>query len=65
MKHPATVHGREVTKIKLVFTTQFDILSVLKKILGEDKIMASIQVFCTFVMLKQSHNKYTGCQKFM
>ncbi|XP_059580412.1 synaptonemal complex protein 2-like isoform X1 [Alligator mississippiensis] len=39
MKHPATVHGREVTKIKLVFTTQFDILSVLKKILGEDKIM--------------------------
>ncbi|XP_019398768.1 PREDICTED: synaptonemal complex protein 2-like [Crocodylus porosus] len=39
MKHPATVHGREVTKIKLVFTTQFDILSVLKKILGEDKMM--------------------------
>ncbi|XP_050186967.1 synaptonemal complex protein 2-like [Myiozetetes cayanensis] len=39
MKIPAALIKTEATKIKLFFSAEFEILSVLKKVLGDEKIM--------------------------
>ncbi|XP_009272004.1 PREDICTED: synaptonemal complex protein 2-like [Aptenodytes forsteri] len=39
MKIPATLNKTEATKIKISFSAEFEILSVLKKVLGDEKMM--------------------------
>ncbi|XP_009990086.1 PREDICTED: synaptonemal complex protein 2-like, partial [Tauraco erythrolophus] len=39
MKIPATLNKTEVTKIKMLFSAEFEILSVLRKVLGDEKMM--------------------------
>ncbi|OXB84554.1 UNVERIFIED_CONTAM: hypothetical protein H355_008030 [Colinus virginianus] len=39
MKIPATLNRTEATKIKLCFSAEYEILSVLKKVLGDEKMM--------------------------
>ncbi|KAM4794284.1 synaptonemal complex protein 2-like isoform 2-T2 [Cyanocitta cristata] len=39
MKIPSALNKTEVTKIKLVFSAEFEILSVLRKVLGHEKLM--------------------------
>ncbi|XP_064499593.1 synaptonemal complex protein 2-like [Pseudopipra pipra] len=39
MKKPAALTKTEATKIKLVFSAEFEILGVLKKVLGDEKFM--------------------------
>ncbi|XP_068864213.1 synaptonemal complex protein 2-like isoform X3 [Aphelocoma coerulescens] len=39
MKIPSALNKTEVTKIKLVFSAEFEILSVLRKVLGDEKLM--------------------------
>ncbi|NXY77234.1 SYC2L protein, partial [Glareola pratincola] len=41
MKNPATFNKTEATKIKISFSVQFEILSVLRKVLGDEKMMVS------------------------
>ncbi|OXB63386.1 hypothetical protein ASZ78_004827 [Callipepla squamata] len=41
MKIPATLNRTEATKIKLCFSAEYEILSVLKKVLGDEKMMAN------------------------
>ncbi|XP_051655481.1 synaptonemal complex protein 2-like [Manacus candei] len=39
MKKPAALTRTEATKIKLIFSAEFEILGVLKKVLGDEKFM--------------------------
>ncbi|XP_017663866.1 PREDICTED: synaptonemal complex protein 2-like [Lepidothrix coronata] len=39
MKKPAALTKTEATKIKLIFSAEFEILGVLKKVLGDEKFM--------------------------
>ncbi|XP_058277115.1 synaptonemal complex protein 2-like isoform X2 [Hirundo rustica] len=39
MKTPIALNKTEATKVKLVFSAEFEILSVLRKVLGEEKLM--------------------------
>ncbi|NXV14370.1 SYC2L protein, partial [Cepphus grylle] len=39
MKIPATLNKTEATKIKISFSAKFEILSVLRKVLGDEKMM--------------------------
>ncbi|XP_033367971.1 synaptonemal complex protein 2-like [Parus major] len=39
MKIPTALNKTEATKVKLVFSAEFEILSVLRKVLGEEKLM--------------------------
>ncbi|XP_048165318.1 synaptonemal complex protein 2-like [Corvus hawaiiensis] len=39
MKIPSALNKTEVTKIKLVFSAEFEISSVLRKVLGDEKLM--------------------------
>ncbi|XP_063258395.1 synaptonemal complex protein 2-like isoform X6 [Prinia subflava] len=39
MKMPAALNKTEATKVKLVFSAEFEIISVLRKVLGEEKLM--------------------------
>lgn len=41
MKIPATLNKTEATKIKLHFSAEYEILSILKKVLGDEKMMVS------------------------
>ncbi|NWX45188.1 SYC2L protein, partial [Steatornis caripensis] len=41
MKIPAVVNKTEATKIKLSFSAEFEILSILKKVLGDEKVLVS------------------------
>lgn len=41
MKIPAAFNKTEATKIKITFSAEFEILSVLKKVLGDEKMMVS------------------------
>ncbi|NXP09845.1 SYC2L protein, partial [Thinocorus orbignyianus] len=41
MKIPTTLNKTEATKIKLYFSAKFEILSVLRKVLGDEKMMVS------------------------
>lgn len=41
MKTPATVNKIEATKIKISFSAEFELLSILKKVLGDEKLMVS------------------------
>ncbi|XP_074841561.1 synaptonemal complex protein 2-like [Carettochelys insculpta] len=41
MKNPTMVNGKEVTKVKIHFSAKYDILNILSKVLGEDKMMVT------------------------
>ncbi|POI23162.1 hypothetical protein CIB84_013090, partial [Bambusicola thoracicus] len=41
MKIPATLNKTEATKIKLHFSAEYEILSILKRVLGDEKMMVS------------------------
>lgn len=41
MKIPATLNKTEVTKIKLHFSAEYEVFSILKKVLGDEKMMVS------------------------
>ncbi|XP_065609222.1 synaptonemal complex protein 2-like [Cyrtonyx montezumae] len=41
MKIPATLNKTEATKIKLCFSAEYEILSILKKVLGDEKMMTN------------------------
>ncbi|NXD76105.1 SYC2L protein, partial [Halcyon senegalensis] len=45
MKIPTALNKIEATKVKISFSAEFEILSVLKKVLGEEKMMVSLVVF--------------------
>ncbi|KAM9227961.1 synaptonemal complex protein 2-like [Leptosomus discolor] len=42
MKVPITVNKTEATKIKLSFSAEFEILAVLRKVLGDEKMMINV-----------------------
>uniref|UniRef100_A0A8V0YER5 Synaptonemal complex protein 2 like n=1 Tax=Gallus gallus TaxID=9031 RepID=A0A8V0YER5_CHICK len=42
MKIPATLNKTEATKIKLHFSAEYEILSILKKVLGDEKMMTNV-----------------------
>ncbi|XP_010283706.1 PREDICTED: synaptonemal complex protein 2-like, partial [Phaethon lepturus] len=42
MKMPATFNKTEVTKIKISFSAEFEILSILRKVLGDEKMMVNV-----------------------
>ncbi|XP_009882501.1 PREDICTED: synaptonemal complex protein 2-like [Charadrius vociferus] len=42
MKIPATLNKTEATKIKISFSAEFEILSVLRKVLGDEKMMINV-----------------------
>ncbi|NXS55483.1 SYC2L protein, partial [Brachypteracias leptosomus] len=42
MKIPAALNKIEATKVKISFSAEFDILSVLRKVLGDEKMMVSM-----------------------
>ncbi|XP_048796612.1 synaptonemal complex protein 2-like isoform X2 [Lagopus muta] len=42
MKIPATLNKTEVTKIKLHFSAEYEIFSILKKVLGDEKMMTNV-----------------------
>ncbi|KGL76994.1 Synaptonemal complex protein 2-like, partial [Tinamus guttatus] len=42
MKIPAIINKNEVTKIKISFSAKFEILGVLKKVLGDEKMMITL-----------------------
>ncbi|XP_066044194.1 synaptonemal complex protein 2-like isoform X3 [Chamaea fasciata] len=41
MKIPTSLNKTEATKVKLVFSAEFEIISVLRKVLGEEKLMVT------------------------
>ncbi|XP_005041684.1 PREDICTED: synaptonemal complex protein 2-like [Ficedula albicollis] len=43
MMAPAVVNKTEITKVKLIFSAEFEILSVLRKVLGDEKLMQIIE----------------------
>lgn len=49
MKIPAALNKTEVTKIKLIFSAEFEMLSVLGKVLGEEKLMVSSNMWVFFL----------------
>ncbi|XP_064908490.1 synaptonemal complex protein 2-like isoform X2 [Columba livia] len=42
MKIPAAFNKTEATKIKITFSAEFEILSILKKVLGDEKMMINV-----------------------
>ncbi|XP_068253254.1 synaptonemal complex protein 2-like [Nyctibius grandis] len=42
MKNPATLNKTEATKIKISFSAEFEILSILRKVLGDEKMMINV-----------------------
>ncbi|XP_047928097.2 synaptonemal complex protein 2-like isoform X3 [Anser cygnoides] len=42
MKIPATLNKTEATKIKICFSAEYEILNILKKVLGEEKMMTNV-----------------------
>ncbi|XP_015710087.1 synaptonemal complex protein 2-like isoform X3 [Coturnix japonica] len=42
MKIPVTLNKTEATKIKLHFSAEYEILSILKKVLGDEKMMTNV-----------------------
>ncbi|KAM6087624.1 synaptonemal complex protein 2-like [Chlamydotis macqueenii] len=42
MKIPAALNKTEATKIKISFSAEFEILSILKKVLGDEKMMINV-----------------------
>ncbi|NXB17113.1 SYC2L protein, partial [Rhagologus leucostigma] len=58
MKIPSALNKTEATKIKLVFSAEFEILSVLRKVLGDEKLMVSSNVW--FFSFLRKTVFYTG-----
>ncbi|NXI82488.1 SYC2L protein, partial [Rhipidura dahli] len=53
MKIPSALGKTEATKIKLIFSAEFEILSVLKKVLGDEKLMVSSNMEAASVSSEQ------------
>ncbi|NXH63214.1 SYC2L protein, partial [Rhabdornis inornatus] len=56
---PAALNKTEATKFKLVFSAEFEILSVLRKVLGDEKLMVSSNMwgfFLTVCYIGQNHS---------
>ncbi|KAF4790925.1 synaptonemal complex protein 2 like protein [Turdus rufiventris] len=53
MKIPAALNKTEVTKIKLIFSAEFEMLSVLGKVLGEEKLMKMVNSGVAMVTVSQ------------
>ncbi|NXN00466.1 SYC2L protein, partial [Sylvia borin] len=49
MKIPTSLNKTEATKVKLVFSAEFEITSVLRKVLGEEKLMVSSNMWGFFL----------------
>ncbi|NXA24415.1 SYC2L protein, partial [Ibidorhyncha struthersii] len=45
MKIPVTLNKTEATKIKISFSAEFELLSILRKVLGDEKMMIKILLF--------------------
>ncbi|KAF1461659.1 Synaptonemal complex protein 2-like, partial [Pygoscelis antarcticus] len=62
MKIPATLNKTEATKIKISFSAEFEILSVLKKVLGDEKMMvSSYKLYCYAFMHVCKNGKGWWC----
>ncbi|XP_071409073.1 synaptonemal complex protein 2-like [Pithys albifrons albifrons] len=57
MKTPAAFSKREATKIKLFFKPEFEILSILKKVLGDEKFMINETEEKSVLVGKQAREK--------
>ncbi|KAM6142978.1 synaptonemal complex protein 2-like [Phoenicopterus ruber ruber] len=53
MKIPATFNKTEATKIKISFSTEFEILSILRKVLGDEKMMKMVNSGVTMITVSQ------------
>ncbi|XP_014109968.1 PREDICTED: synaptonemal complex protein 2-like [Pseudopodoces humilis] len=53
MKIPTALNKTEATKVKLVFSAEFEILSVLRKVLGEEKLMKMVNSGVAMVTVGQ------------
>ncbi|KAM4684561.1 synaptonemal complex protein 2-like [Amazona ochrocephala] len=42
METPAAFNQKEVTKVKISFSAEFEILSILRKVLGDEKMMTNV-----------------------
>ncbi|NWT56062.1 SYC2L protein, partial [Erythrocercus mccallii] len=49
LKIPAALNKTEATKVKLVFSAEFEIVGVLRKVLGEEKLMVSSDMWGFFL----------------
>ncbi|NXR81985.1 SYC2L protein, partial [Pycnonotus jocosus] len=49
MKIPTALNKTETTKVKLVFSAEFEIISVLRKVLGEEKLVVSSNMWIFFL----------------
>ncbi|NXK71235.1 SYC2L protein, partial [Amazona guildingii] len=45
METPAAFNQKEVTKVKISFSAEFEILSILRKVLGDEKMMIKTPLF--------------------
>ncbi|KAM6444437.1 synaptonemal complex protein 2-like [Rhynochetos jubatus] len=53
MKIPATFNKIEATKIQISFSAEFEILSILRKVLGEEKMMKAVNSGVTMTAVSQ------------
>lgn len=61
MKIPTALNKTEATKVKLVFSAEFEILSVLRKVLGGEKFMVSFNMcFCFFLTIFYTGQNHSG-----
>ncbi|NXI12415.1 SYC2L protein, partial [Irena cyanogastra] len=51
MRIPAVLNKTEAIKVKLVFSAEFEILSVLRKVLGDEKLMVSPNMWVFFLTI--------------
>lgn len=60
MKIPAALNKTEVTKIKLIFSAEFEILNILGKVLGEEKLMVSSNMWGFFLTVFYTGHNHSG-----
>ncbi|KFW06495.1 Synaptonemal complex protein 2-like, partial [Fulmarus glacialis] len=60
MKIPATFNKTEATKIKISFSAEFEILSILRKVLGDEKMMINVAEEESVHAGKQAKQNETG-----
>ncbi|KAK4827854.1 hypothetical protein QYF61_022004 [Mycteria americana] len=53
MKIPATFNKTEATKIKISFSAEFEILSILRKVLGDEKMMKMVNSGIAVITVSQ------------
>lgn len=60
MKIPTSLNKTEATKVKLVFSAEFEIISVLRKVLGEEKLMVSSNMWFSSLTIFYTGQNYSG-----